>query len=209
MSTLGDALVEAGFDRAEMDLGAAVTKFLKSGGTIAAAHAVVDTSAERMSGRGHTTTANDGRSALAPTRQPVEDGRATSRMFSGQENLAPPSSSNRGREGQGSHALQRQTGNAVPVREPSRTQRTVAGMIAKASAVTVLDTLKIDGRAIGDWTVAEARAAGKTKTREGWILIEASRVVANAPANALIRSVIKADELQIIMQNAAEISDAA
>jgi hypothetical protein len=84
----------------------------------------------------------------------------------------------------------------------------VAGIIAKASAITVLDTLKIDGRSIGDWTVGEARKAGPQKTREGAILIAATRQVANAQGFQRIRDVLKVDELQAIMQKAAEISDA-
>lgn len=96
-----------------------------------------------------------------------------------------------------------------PVREPSAAQRAAAGSVAKSMAITVLDTLKIDGRAIGDWTVAEARAAGRTKTREGYILIEVARVVANAPGHTLVRDIAKPGEVQRIMQRAAEVADAA
>lgn len=100
------------------------------------------------------------------------------------------------------------TPNAPPVREPSESMRRTTMAIEKMVSVTVLDTLKIDGRAIGDYTIDEARKYGRIKTREGAILIEASRVVANAPSNALIRNVVKPAEIQRIMQSAAETADA-
>ena len=187
----------------------AIAKYLNSGGTIERALERVRIAAGRMSGRGLSGSASDGQTRFAPTRQPVEDVVADTCLPDRANTPVPASSFNRGGEGPTHLAQSRPALSALPVREPSSSQRTVAGMIAKAAAVTVLDTLKIDGRAIGDWTVAEARAAGKTKTREGRILIEASRMVANAPANALIRDVVKANELQLIMQKAAEVSDAA
>jgi hypothetical protein len=74
---LGEALQDAGFDRAEAELGAAIIKYFKSGGTIARGHELIDAAAERMPGMGHhSLVVSSGRSNCAPTRQPVEDGEA-------------------------------------------------------------------------------------------------------------------------------------
>lgn len=97
---------------------------------------------------------------------------------------------------------------AIPVREPTQQQRTASHAAAKVAAITIMDTLKIDGIAIGNWTVARARVEGKRKTREGYILSEAVKLVANAPSTALLRNVVKMSEMQRIRQKAEEIADA-
>ena len=154
---LGDALVSAGLSRAEMEFGAAVIKFLKSGGTAVRAHALIDATAERMSGRGlDLHAAPSGRSMFAPTRQPVEDGAAFSGLPSGQLNNASPSSFNRGGEGRIADAQESHSRCALPVREPKPQRAAIdfgeaAHAIKTRLAQTVLDRVKTsDGRAWGD-----------------------------------------------------------
>jgi hypothetical protein len=208
MTALMEAFKVAGLSQADVAFDTAIARYLNSGGTIERARARLDVAAARMPARDHCGYAQDSQPEDVPNRQPVEDGGANDLMPQGQSVAASPSSSNRGGEGlnPGTHA--RQMRDAVLVREPTQQQRSAAASVAKVLAITVLDTLKIDGRAIGDWTVGEARAAGRIKSREGVILIEASRVVANAPSNALIREVVKPSEMQRIMQTAAEAADA-
>lgn len=105
-------------------------------------------------------------------------------------------------------ADQRPINSCPPVRAPSPTAVAASLSVAKRAAVSVLDTLKIDGVAIGDWTVAEARHAGRTKIRNGYILLAATKLVANAPDDARLREVVKEAELQRIIQSAAEAADA-
>ena len=153
---LGDALVSAGLSRAEMEFGAAVIKFLKSGGTAVRAHALIDATAERMSGRGHVGIAVNGHTNYSPTRQPVEDGAASSGLPSGQLNNASPSSFNRGGEGRIADAQESHSRCALPVREPKPQRAAIdfgeaAHAIKTRLAQTVLDRVKTsDGRAWGD-----------------------------------------------------------
>lgn len=215
---LADALRVAGINQRDVDfdksIAIAIERFIASGGTNEGALMRLQRIVERMSGMGQTANADKGPTSSAQTRQPVEDGGANSAMPQGQKAAAPSSSSNRGGEGQGVIAHQGQFDHALPVREP-KPQRVPIDFGAAALAIktklalTVLDTLKIDGRAIGDFTVGEARRLGPQKTREGHILIAATRKVANAQGFQLIRDVLKPDELQVIMQKAAEVSDEA
>lgn len=88
------------------------------------------------------------------------------------------------------------------------THLNVAAKIQRQVAVTIMDTLKIDGRSVGDWTIAEALEAGKSKVRDGRILHAVATHAANAPANALVRNVVSVPVLQRIMQESAEFADA-
>ena len=74
---------------------------------------------------------------------------------------------------------------------------------------TILDTYKIGGKAIGDYSVREALGYGRQLTREGYILRRMSGVVANADPDAKLRDVVKVKEAQRIIQEAAEVADAA
>jgi hypothetical protein len=80
--------------------------------------------------------------------------------------------------------------------------------VRREAALSILDTFKIDGRAIGDYSVAEALRIGKNKTRDAQILLRLARVVANADPSALLRHVVKGREVELAIQAAAEIADA-
>jgi hypothetical protein len=209
MTALMEAFKVAGLSHADVAFDTAIARYLNSGGTIERARARLDVAAARMPAMDPANSVRNGQAESVQIRQPVEDARGHKGYIQEDpDQRASPSSSNLGGEGLVIDAHARQLAIAVPVREPTPQQRSAAASVAKVLAITVLDTLKIDGRAIGDWTVGEARAAGRIKSREGVILIEASRVVANAPSNALIREVVKPSEMQRIMQTAAEAADA-
>jgi len=206
MSSMGAAMQRAGVKPEDVAFDIAIAKYLNSGGTFERAHERLRI-AERMSGAGREQIA--GRLPVdAQARQPVEDARGRNHHASnGLLPRALSSSSNRGGGGHSEDAQSRAI-FAVPVREPSASQRTAAASVAKVVALTILDTLKIDGRAVGDWTVGEARSSGRAMSREGYILIEAARTVANATGAERLRDVVKPDEMQKIIQRAAEFSDA-
>lgn len=95
-------------------------------------------------------------------------------------------------------------------REPTAAARAASRHVAGIGArITIFDSLKIDGRPVGDFTVGEARSAGHAKTREGHILLAALKVVANVKGDELLRSVVKLREMERIVQNAAEVADVA
>ncbi len=78
----------------------------------------------------------------------------------------------------------------------------------KQAAVTIMETLKIDGRSIGDWTIGEALRVGRDKLCNGHILVAVARHYSNADHNAKVRDLIKLGDLQRIIQQAAEAVDA-
>lgn len=206
-TALGAALERVGVVPRSARFNVEIAWFLNQGGTFAEMRALID-AAERMSGEGRRTVASDGQPLSAPARQPVEDVRGHGLSASnGLGEPAPPSSSNRG--GSGPSKTANHSIHAGIVREPTQQQRSAMQSVNKIAAITIMDTLRIDGRPIGDWTVAEARRAGKMKTREGHILLAASRMVANAVGHESLRAVVKPAEMQKIIQKAAEVSDAA
>lgn len=94
-----------------------------------------------------------------------------------------------------------------PVREPSEAQRKAAASVAKVIALTILDTFRIDGRPVGDWSVSEAIRATKLKTREAFILKAAVQTVANPQGNELLRQVVKPAEMEAIIKKSEDVSN--
>lgn len=92
--------------------------------------------------------------------------------------------------------------------EPTEGQVAAAVKVRSKIALTILDTYRIDGRPIGDWQVGEAMQAARRKTHEGRILQIASRWVANADPSQRLRDIVKADDMNRIIQLAAEAADA-
>jgi hypothetical protein len=208
-TALGAAMTRNGILAEDVEFDIAIAKYLNSGGTIARAQARLDAAAARMPGMGHLSdVAISGHFFVAQTRQPVEDAEGQKALaVTGLLSGAKSPSFNRGGDGLERVATSLAM-HAIPVREPTQQQRIASAAAANVMAITIMDTLKIDGRSIGNWTVSEARKAGHLKTREGYILIQASRMVANANGGELLRHVVKAKELQKIVQKAAEVADA-
>ena len=207
-TALGAALVRAGIPPEDVEFDIAIARYINLGGTIARALVRLDAAAARMPGMGQYEKANSfGRVVVAHDRQQIEDSGHSYFVSSDAEPRMPKSSSSRGGDSLNSRA-DGLTKIAIPVSEPTRQQRAASAVAANVMAITIMDTLKIDGRSIGNWTVSEARKSGHLKTREGYILIHASRMVANANGSELLRHVVKAKELQKIIQKAAEVADA-
>jgi hypothetical protein len=80
---------------------------------------------------------------------------------------------------------------------------------AKAIARTVLDSFKVrDGRAIGDLAFHEIEALRAANVREASVFRQIQKHVANADPWARVRDLIKAEDLERMIQRAAEVSDA-
>jgi hypothetical protein len=233
MTAIAEQFARGGIHPRDAELDIAIAKYINSGGTIARALDRLNAAAARMSGMGQTGNAVGSQASLTQTRQRIEGGEAVVGAPQVHSTLAQSSSSNhdiaalaiagipslaplvpsrrvpdRGGDGRVAHDTLVQRDIATPAREPTFQQRMISARNAHIVAITIMDTLKIDGRPIGDWTVAEARQAGRLKTREGHILIAASRMVANAAGNELLREVVKPAEMQKIIQKAAEAADA-
>lgn len=205
MTAFSAAFSKAGLDTRDVEFDIAIAKYLNSGGTIDGMRSRIDVAAQRMPDVDLRNRDTLSVRSVSTVRQPVEGDEAERGLQSSRTPHASSPSSNRGGEGQRTVAENCQVRHALPVREPTLEQRSAALAVAK---ISVMDTLRIDGRPIGDWTVSEARKAGHDKTREGYILLAASRFVANARGFETIRSVMKAEQMQQIIQKAAEVADA-
>lgn len=94
------------------------------------------------------------------------------------------------------------------VREPSPAQR--AATAAVAAKISVLDTYRVrDGRAIGDVRYGEIEHLRNQDAMAASIWRQIQRAHPNAPHDMAIRDVLKAEELQRMIQRAAEVADAA
>jgi len=202
----GEALKEAGFDEIGLQLKTFAVNYFRSGGSIEQWIAIGREAAEGTPREGQLSIATQiGHAICAHPRQPVEGEKATTSLPEGQRTSAISPSSHR--EAAASPSTpQGHCQSAAQPREPSPAQRKASLEVARLS---IMDTFKIDGLPIGNWTVALARAEGRRKTRDGFVLREAVKIVANAPANALLRNVVKVEEMQRIRQKAEEIADAA
>lgn len=208
--------------------------FILAGGTLARWISAFDR-AEEMSRGGHYRDAGDGQPHRASSRrpmpdggqhllagdglakhasvgQPTEGGEAFGAAPKGQPTFASSPSPQRNGGGHMSFAYKGHSSPAAPVREPTAQQRSIAAAQAKAAAtLSIMDTIKIDGLALGDWTITNALKYGKTVTREGFILIGAARKAterfANIPGNTTLR-ILRISDMQEVVQRAAELSDA-
>lgn len=204
--SLAEAFEAAGLKQRDIALKQAIALFLNHGGTIERLREIVEETAERMRGEDQCRLANHGQRTRVRPAQPVEEEAICDRVS--KDHVSDVASSSPSREPiTDGVPLHGQLAN-VASREPSPAQRAAASIVAKTIALTVLDSFKVDGLAIGDWTVAEARVAGRRKSREGYILIEAARHVANANGDEKLRQIIKPLEMERIIQRAAEVADA-
>lgn len=108
--------------------------------------------------------------------------------------------------GAGHEKTANQISRARPVREPSAEDRAAAARVASRVALTILDTFRIrDGRAIGDVRYGELDRLRGLNAMEAAI-IRQIQDHARAPHDARVRDVVKAVDLNKMIQKAAEIA---
>lgn len=197
----------AGFDQSDHQARAAASAFVLAGGTRDGWLALYD-AAVGMSRPGPSQH-SDGQQPVAGSRQKVEGGEGQMpRAQPGHIPSASAPSSNRDREGHANSAPAGHLLVALSVREPTDSQRSASLKAAKTVSVTIMDTFKIDGVAIGSWSVALARVEARRKTRDGYILREALKAAGDASDKALLRNVVKLEQMQRIRQASEEFADA-
>lgn len=91
---------------------------------------------------------------------------------------------------------------------PSKATLNIARSIANQAAITILDTILIDGKPLGDWTFGECQELGAAHVRNGHILLAIGRHYANIDPRERVRDHMKIEEVQKIVQAAAETADA-
>lgn len=208
MTIMSDALSSAGFDHVAFQVRAFLMTYYRSGGSERRLLQLND-EVKQMLGIGQDINADvdDGEVRVADP-QLYDDAEAQERMSSQDE--SPVASASSDGAGQMEHTRK---GHGVPARpvvvEQSESRRSVAARNAQAAATTIMDTVMINGNAIGDYSVGVAKRLGRTKSREGYILLAASRHAANAKGSDRIRDVVSISAMQKIVQQAAEYADAA
>lgn len=98
--------------------------------------------------------------------------------------------------------------HAASVREPSATDRAASARVAKHLTITVFDTFRIrDGRGIGDVRYGELERLRASNAMEASLVRQLQRH-GNPPHDTKMRDFVKVEELQRMVQRAAEVADA-
>lgn len=152
-----------------------------------------------------------GQSRIASSRQQNGDAGRTTGAEKANYGL-PASPVNRDGKGHSAFASEGHVGGARPVREPSVADLSAmreVRRVATSVTLTVMDSWKIrDGRSLGDVTFGELESLRFENAREASIIRQIQRH-GTADPSAKVRDVIKVDDLQRMIQRAAEVADAA
>jgi hypothetical protein len=224
MTAISEAMTKAGFDQFDFQARAFIRSWFRSGGSYERLEALI-VDEMQMLGIGQKDPAEAGHNGAADPELPGqimvadqgqgasagqdEGAEATSGMS--QDQVTPASAPSAG-DTVGHPMRASFGGRSQPARrvvEQSASRRARAARNAAKAATSIMDTMLINGRSLGDYSVGQAQRLGLTRTREGYILLAASRHAANAPGNALIRDVVSVKAMQEIVQRAAEYADAA
>lgn len=199
-----------GPDANEAQFTVAIAKFQNNGGSYERALALLADAYEKET-EGQPARAIQGHTRLADASLESEEGHSGRAAKAIDVLSSSLSHSNGGRNsaggaGRGSASQTTKTGVPRPV-SPSYLVAAKAG--AQKMALTVLDSFKVrDGRAIGDLTFGELEAIRATNAQEASVIRQIQRHAGNATGNQLVREVIKAKDLEIMIQRGAEVADA-
>jgi hypothetical protein len=174
----------AGVSQHEVRFYVALSEFLNKGGSVERAHALIDEAAKRMGSEGQNRLSSNGRPPAADT--------------------------SRTHDRAGPQSLADKAQAAMP-RPVSHIYLTAARKGAQHIALTVLDSFKVrDGRAIGDLPWSGLNRLIGMNTREASVLRMVRDNIGGMPAdpNTPLRDLIEAEELERIIQKAAELQDA-
>jgi hypothetical protein len=188
-----------GIDKAGMTLHAQVVTYAKSGGTEERAIEIVRQVFASLAGQ----------RLNAAAQQSHED--AAGHLISapeGQIIRARPSSPDRGSGGQRRGADKASNTVSPTVREPTAGQRKATAIAANVVSLTVLDTYRLlDGRLLKDVRVGELEGIRAASSYQAAVIRQIQRLgVANH--DALVGDIIKSEQLQRMLQRAAEVADA-
>jgi len=185
-TALGARIMEAGLHPRLIAFDIAIAKLLNAGGTIEEALARLANAEQRLRGCGHGVGGDQPHDAAAP-QQSGGAGPAQRADNKGQRQFARPA------------------------REPSSTDRAAMRLVRRETAkivLTVFDSFRLrDGRAIGDLRFGEIESLRFENAREASILRQIQRHIAHAAADAKIRDIMKAEDLQRFIQRGAEVAD--
>lgn len=186
MTAIGEAMTAKGINPRNVELQIAIAKFQNYGGEYGVALAMLN--AAYGKGRG------------AAVQAPDQGQRQSSHL---------PASTDRA----GLSIIAEKAKGGTPARlapkpvSPAFVAAAKSG--AKAIALTVLDSFKVrDGRPIGDITFGELERLRGESAQEASLLRQIQRHTANASPDAKVREIIKAADLERMIQRAAEVADA-
>ena len=193
------AFERVGIDKGGMTLHAQVVTYAKSGGTEERALEIVRQVFASLAGQRLNAAAQQSNEDAADPRRYADDG---------QKSPVRPSSPNRGSGGHSMNAKLGQAGLAPTVREPTAGQRKAAAIAANVVSLTVLDTYRLlDGRLLKDVRIGELESIRTASSQQASIIRQIQRL-GIADHSALVGDIIKPEQLQRMLQRAAEVADA-
>jgi hypothetical protein len=197
-TAMAAAFERVGIDKAGMTLHAQVVTYAKTGGTEERAIEIVRQVFASLAGQ----------RLNAAAQQSNEDAAGHMRGADSQPSSARPSSPDRGSGGPETVAKHGRRSVAPTVREPTAGQRKAAAIAANVVSLTVLDTYRLlDGRLLKDVRVGELEGIRTASTQQAALIRQIQRIGV-ADHSALVGDIIKPEQLQRMLQRAAEVADA-
>lgn len=197
-TAMAAAFERVGIDKAGMTLHAQVVTYAKSGGT--------EERAIEIARQVFASLAGQRLSAAA--QQSHEDAAGQSDIVDSQGHHARPSSPDRGSGDPRAHADKARNTLSPTVREPTAGQRKAAAIAANVVSLTVLDTYRLlDGRLLKDVRIGELEHIRTASTQQAALIRQIQRL-GIADHSALVGDIIKPEQLQRMLQRAAEVADA-
>ena len=198
-TAMAAAFERVGIDKAGMTLHAQVVTYAKSGGTEERALEIVRQVFASLAGQRLNAAAQQSHEDAAG-HHPV--------ATTGPSGGARPSSPNRGSGSQSLGAKHGHDASRPTVREPTAGQRKAAAIAANVVSLTVLDTYRLlDGRLLKDVRIGELETIRTASSQQASIIRQIQRL-GIADHSALVGDIIKPEQLQRMLQRAAEVADA-
>ncbi|MFP1634113.1 hypothetical protein ACLB6G_20480 [Zhengella sp. ZM62] len=225
MNAIAEKMKDKGVEPRDVRLNIAIAEFMNNGGTEARAIALVKSAYERArqghagssdkaadelptprapndSDKGHSPGADKARRKTPASLSPNDDAEGHAPDADKATRLLPTASSTNGSEGHTSFA------DKATVHIPTASGRAAVMRAATNIARSVLDSFKLrDGRAIGSIAFCELEGLRFENAREAAVIRQIQRHYANAPGDALVRDLIKEDDLNRFIQKAAEVAE--
>ena len=174
-----DAFSKVGLEPRDVALNIALAKFQNNGGTFERAFALLKAAYE-SAGSGQRKNSILDRTTFPGSAEPVDTGLGRGSFSSKEARTLTPK----------------------PVSNPPKSR--MAGKIRAAKSV--MDSFKLrDGRAIGDVPFRELAALQFENAREAYVITRVMNHYSSAPGEALVRDMIKANDLQKFIQKASEV----
>lgn len=225
MTAIAEKMISNGIQPRDVKLTCAIAEFMNNGGSELRAIGLVKDAYERArqghltiakkvrnglptprakndSGNGHVEVADKAKALAPASLSPNDDAEGHAPAANKATATVPTASSTNGSEGQDKPADKAR--NTLP----PASGRAAVMRAATQQARSFLDSFKLrDGRSIGSIAFCELESLRFENAREAAVIRQIQKHYANAPGDALVRDLIREDDMNRFIQKAAEVAE--